>query len=115
MKSRKAALTATVDQARVMTIASDDEVEEEDESDNDHESVRTSVSKGSGKKRQRQEGQGKAGQGFVNPDFSFDMESTLRPAEIQAMRGWDFKSECCDSPHDEQSVVSRSCTIWTVG
>lgn len=113
MKSRKAALTATVDQARVMTIASDDEIEGEDDSDSDHESVQNSVSKGSGKKRQRQEGQRKAAQGLVNPDFSFDMESTLGPAEIQAMRGWDFKSEC-DSPNDEQSVVSRSCVTRTV-
>lgn len=92
--------TRTVRPALVMTIASDDEVEPESESDNELSSPlpqqpsRGAV--GGGKKRKRQVQSGDGGGGLsVDPSFSFDADSArLGIAERQAVRGWDFKSEC---------------------
>lgn len=88
----------------VMTIASDDEIEPEEDSDSETElpAAKPAALTKASKKRQRQKAaagaRGKKGDGLVDPTFSFDVESgNLGVAETQAVKGWDFKSECLPS------------------
>lgn len=88
-----------------MTIASDDEIEPEEDIDSDSDLAAAAATKPApltkaGKKRQRQKAAagagaaGKKGGGLLDPTFSFDAESSnLGVAEMQAVKGWDFKSE----------------------
>lgn len=110
--SRAGGGTATLPMT-IMTIASDEEVDPETDSETESTgsppplsvSAKKSGAKG-GKKRPRQDGKG--GGAVVDPTFSFDADSsTLGLGNIQATRGWDFKSElcvlctvvyCCSSP-----------------
>ncbi len=89
-----------------MTIASDDEIEPEEDTDSESELAAAAAKKPaaaltkSGKKRQRQKAaaagasKGQKGDGLVDPAFRFEVESNLGIAERQAVKGWDFKSEC---------------------
>lgn len=88
----------------MMTIGSDDEIEEETDSSGDegtHVSdnlgKKTAQTNGGEKRQRKKVGSAVSstveGRGEVDPSFSFDVGSSLGIAESQAIKGWDFKSE----------------------
>lgn len=88
----------------MMTIGSDDEIEEETDSSGDegtHKSVnlpkKTAQTNGGEKRQRKKAGSAVAskveGRGEVDPSFSFDVGSSMGMAESEAIKGWDFKSE----------------------
>lgn len=109
----------------MMTIGSDDEIEEETDSSGDegtHKSdnlAKKTAQTNGGEKRQRKKlgpvvASTAKGRGEVDPSFSFDIDSSLGIAESQAIKGWDFKSETIlILQYKKKALISES--EWGMG